>query len=605
MSEAGLHPLEMILRLCAAVAPEPWYPRLFAKQEGVDRQALGQCLEELWLNGLIERAAGTEESGPAITLTRQGQRVLLDPELLERLRAGEPVSANDRGSIIRGALHSRMRPIVTVALVLINVMVFGWGYLDARAKNLDNDFLSGTAVAKQPRTLEENERQKAVHRIQEKSGSLSPANLIDDQWWRLLTAGFVHFGFLHLLMNMVVLYFAGRFIEQMWGHVRYLVIYVSAVLGGSCLSVAHEVGHMAGASGAVCGLLAAEAVWFLFNRRYLPRTLLRRARTIFLVNLVLLVFISSFKNVSGWGHFGGAAAGALTAMLLQLHRFGPPVWRWLAMIGFVPMAWYGHYAIVYARATDPLWQQIERGVLQDHFATAVAEALVEADKPYKHSAIPLLEKHPIRRDASKVEDVLAALSQQRDRLQALDEALARFGPLVGPLAEKKRQRFRAWIAGRLTLIDSADKTLRTGAKWRAAAEREQFEFETLYLRVTDATLSDAMADYRQRIRPFFDAEPSHRGATALQEAQAELIEQRQELAELLKQLKAAGPYEDEMAETARSAAEDYAAACLRLFNLAQRGLNAGAKDAETTKQALEKGEKKVEEYRLKWKDLLE
>jgi membrane associated rhomboid family serine protease len=603
MSEVGLHPLEMILRLCAAVAPEPWYPRLFANQEGVDRQALGQCLEELWLSGLIERADGGPEKGPAIHLTREGQRVLLDPEALERLRAGEPVSTSDRGAVIRGALRSRMRPIVTVALLLLNVLVFGWGYREARAKNLDNDFLSG--AVKGPVTAENLRKQQEVMRIQEKSGSLSPANLIDEQWWRLLTAGFVHFGFLHLLMNMFVLYSAGRFIEQMWGHVRYLVIYIAAVLGGCCLSVAHEAVQMAGASGAVCGLLAAEAVWFLFNRRYLPRTLLRRARTIFLVNLVLLIFISSFKNVSAWGHFGGAAAGAMTAMLLQLHRFGPPVWRWLAMIGFVPMVWYGHYTIEHARATDPKWQQIERDVIQEHFAKPVAEARADADKLYKETALPLLEKHPTRRDAPKVEKVLAELSQERDMLQTLDEALARFAPRIGPIAEKKLQRYRAWVAGRLTLIVSAEKTLRNGEKWFPPTQREQFEFETLYLRVTDATVSDAMADYHRQIRPLFDIERSQRSPAALQETQAALIEQRQELSALLRELRAAGPYEDEIAETARRTAIGYAVACRRLFDLVQQDLNSEAEDTDKRKRALEKAENRAEENRLKWRELVE
>ena len=282
----------------------------------------------------------------------------------------------------------------------------------------------------------------------------------------------MHIGFLHLLMNMVFLYLAGRFIERMWGHLRYLIIYLSAVLGGSCLAVAHTVGPMAGASGGVCGLLAAEAVWFFFNRRYLPRALFRRARTIFVVNLVLLIFISSFPNVSGWGHFGGAAAGALTAVLLQLHRFGPPIWRWLAIVGFVPLAWYGHYAIKHARATDPRWQRIEWDVLKEHFAKAIDKALAEANNLYRGRALLVLEKHPTRRDKSKVETVLLELSEQRDQLRALDEALARFGPLFSPLAEKKRQRYRDRIAARLTLLESAEKTLRTGVKWPAPLERE-------------------------------------------------------------------------------------------------------------------------------------
>src|SRR6185437_4096227 len=126
-------------------------------------------------------------------------------------------------------------------------------------------------------------------------------------------------------------------------HVRYLVIYLAGLLGGSCLGIAYspDVPVLVGASGAVCGLLGAEAVWFLFNGKYLPRYLLRQARFSLITTFLLLVFISSFRNVSGWGHFGGAAAGALAALLFHLQRFGPPVWRWLALLGFVPLFWFG------------------------------------------------------------------------------------------------------------------------------------------------------------------------------------------------------------------------------------------------------------------------
>ncbi len=593
MSEDGLHPLETILRLCAAAAPEPWYPRLFAKQAGVDPHALGRCLEELWLSGLIERADGGPDKGPAISLSREGQRVLLDPESLRRLRAGEPISANDRGAIVRQALRGPLRPHITVLLVLLNVLVFAAGYYRARLKGEDVSFLRGAPLT------------ATVEELLEKSGALVPSDLLDGQWWRLLTAGFVHIGFLHLLMNMACLYLAGRFIEQLWGHLRYLVIYVIALLGGSCLVAAHPVLLSAGASGAVCGILAAEAVWFLFNRRYLPRALVRQARTNFLLNLVLLIFISSFKNVSGWGHFGGGAAGALAAMLLQLHRFGPPIWRWLAIAGFAPLAWYGLYVIEHARATDPRWHEVEKRVLKKHFADPVAQALAEANKVYVDTALPVLEKHPSRRDASKMEQVLPALAEQRDKLQALDDELARFGPLFNMDVEKIRQQYRKGIGGRLRLIEEAEQALRNGDKWQAPAEREQLDFETHYLRKTAMTLSAARTLYRQHLRPLLQAEPSRRDAAAVEKAQAALAEQRPQLMDLLEALKAAGPYDDDMAETARRTAHAYAAAYLELLDFAQSGLDAGAKWNDAQKQALKKRESQVDEYHLKWRNLVE
>ncbi|HTU92754.1 MAG TPA: rhomboid family intramembrane serine protease [Gemmataceae bacterium] len=452
MSEESLHPFETILRLCAAAAPEPWYPRLFAKQEGVDPHALGQCLEDLWMSGLIERGDGGPQKGPAITLTREGQRILLDPEALRRLRAGEPVSANDRAAVIRQGLRGRMRPSITYILLALNVLIFAAGYYSAGKAGVGSEFLQGAPGNAQ------------LAEVLDKSGALTPEHIIEGQWPRLLTAGFVHIGFLHLVMNMTCLFVAGRFIEQMWGRLRYLLIYLAGVLGGSCLGIAHNVTLLAGASGAICGLLAAEGVWFLFNRRYLPRSLLRQARTVFLVNLMLLIFISSFKNVSGWGHFGGGAAGALAAMLLQLHRFGPPIWRWLAIAGFVPLGWYGHYAIEHARLTNTAWLNVEDKHFENRYSTAVLRAARKARTVYQEQARPLLEIHPTRRDAAKVEAVLPILNEQQRELNALAEKLDRAGPYVSHEAEEARQIGGEYVRAIAEWFAEAEHLLRVGEK---------------------------------------------------------------------------------------------------------------------------------------------
>lgn len=449
MSEDGVHPFETIMRLCAAAAPEPWYPRLFIKQGGVDPEALSNCLEEMWISGLIERADGGPEKGPAITLTRDGQRVLLDPEALQRLRADEPLSPYDRSAVIRRVLRGRTRPYVTRLLLVLNILVFLAGYYSASKMGVGDNFLRGE-----------------VAEVLNKSGALTPSHIIEGQWWRLLTAGFVHIGFLHLLMNMASLHVAGRFIEQLWGHLRYLVIYLVSVLGGCCLGIAHTPNGavLAGASGAICGLLAAEAVWFLFNRRYLPRMLLRRARTVFLVNLLLLVFISSFKNVSGWSHFGGAAAGALTAMLLHLHRFGPPLWRWLAIAGFVPLGWYGYYAIEQARLTNPSWHEIEEQQFMHRLRPQVQRAAKKAYQVYAEQIEPVLVKHPTRRDAAQVGEALSSLDEQQRELNAVAEQLDHAGPYLLPEVEEARQVGREYIRAISEWFAEGERLLRLGDK---------------------------------------------------------------------------------------------------------------------------------------------
>lgn len=478
MSEDSLHPLETILRLCAAAAPEPWYPRLYAKEIGVDRKILGQCLEELWQSGLIERGEADPEKGPAMTLTREGERVLLDPEALARLRAGEPVSSQDRASVVRQALRSRLRPTVTIGLLLLNVLLFAGGYFVARAQKLDNDFLRGAINVQGPLTPVEAARQQALERIHQAGGGLTAYHLLDGQWWRLLTAGFVHVGLLHLLLNMLFLYLAGRFVESMWGHVRFLVIYLASVLGGSCLGVAHNVGQLTSASDAVCGLIGAEAVWVLCNHRYLPRSLLRPLRTSLFITLILLVFLGSYKSVGGWGLVGGAAAGACAALMLQLHRFGPPRWRWLAILGFAPLVWYGHHVIEHARASDPKWLATEDQHFEDRLAHPIQKVMKKAREVYAAEITPVLEIHPTRRDPAKVQAILPILAEQQRELNALADTLARARPYHSAEAEEARQVGRQYVLAGLALFDLAEHDLRQGDKRtdkdrRALRDREQ------------------------------------------------------------------------------------------------------------------------------------
>jgi membrane associated rhomboid family serine protease len=350
--------------------------------------------------------------------------------------------------------------------------VFALGYYAARQKGIGNDFLSAPPLT------------PAVTKLLEESGSLSARDLIDGQWWRLLAAGFVHIGFMHLLLNMVFLYMAGRYIEQMWGHVRYLVIYLVGLVGGSCLAVAHNVAGGAGASGAVCGLLGAEAVWFVLNRKYLPRSLMRQAKWSLISSFVLLVFISSFKDVSGWGHFGGAAVGALAGLLLHLHRFGPPLYRWLALAGFVPLAWYGHHVIDHARATDERWQEIEDEQFKDRYTGAIVKSMRQAKKIYAEQVTVLLRLDPPDRDADKVESVLTLLAEQQRELNALADRLDRAGPYGSEEAEIARQTGRDYVRAGAELFALADHILRLGEQWtdkdRQALRRQQSKINQLH-----------------------------------------------------------------------------------------------------------------------------
>src|SRR5262249_18657948 len=102
-------------------------------------------------------------------------------------------------------------------------------------------------------------------------GALDYRDLLAHQWWRLLSSAFVHIGLLHLLLNMYFLYAVGSIMEVVFGPIRYIGLYLTAALaGGAAVSLARTPGLVAGASGALCGLLAANIVWLFFKRAHLP-----------------------------------------------------------------------------------------------------------------------------------------------------------------------------------------------------------------------------------------------------------------------------------------------------------------------------------------------
>ncbi|WP_347329060.1 rhomboid family intramembrane serine protease, partial [Ralstonia pseudosolanacearum] len=101
------------------------------------------------------------------------------------------------------------------------------------------------------------------------------------EWWRLLSATFLHAGVLHLAVNMIGLYAAGVTVERIYGPVAYLLIYLGAGLLGSALSLSFAAQHAigVGASGAVFGVAGA---WLVAIRQYrgrMPETLSKRLLT--------------------------------------------------------------------------------------------------------------------------------------------------------------------------------------------------------------------------------------------------------------------------------------------------------------------------------------
>jgi len=130
----------------------------------------------------------------------------------------------------------------------------------------------------------------------------------DGEWWRLITSAFLHYGFLHLGMNMLVLWFIGPALEDYLGHWRYALLYVVSGLAGAAGALIWSPNALTvGASGAIWGLMGAALV--LEARRIYVFG--GQALGLVAVNLALTFLIS---GVSIGGHIGGLIGGAASAL---------------------------------------------------------------------------------------------------------------------------------------------------------------------------------------------------------------------------------------------------------------------------------------------------
>lgn len=125
-----------------------------------------------------------------------------------------------------------------------------------------------------------------------------------NEWWRIVTSGFLHSGLMHVGFNAYALYLFGPTMERLIGPLRTAIVYAGGLFGGAAAVLAFDFTQATlGASGAVLGLAGGLAAVLMVNGQSIRQTSLGG---IFFLNLALPILV---PRISFWGHFGGIAGG--------------------------------------------------------------------------------------------------------------------------------------------------------------------------------------------------------------------------------------------------------------------------------------------------------
>lgn len=190
----------------------------------------------------------------------------------------------------------RRAPVTTTILILI-AAVFLYEVLDHKAWENTNELV--------------------------RIGALVPWSMMDGQYWRLLTAMFLHGGWPHWAANSWALYQLGTLYEVLFGSKRFTLVYFVSGLCASLASAFHIHSAGVGASGAVFGLLGAFifSIWRSPQYRHQPWTKSLLGQIVFwtVLNLYIGFQVPFIDNVA---HVGGLIAGLFLGLIP--HRVPPP-----------------------------------------------------------------------------------------------------------------------------------------------------------------------------------------------------------------------------------------------------------------------------------------
>lgn len=274
----------------------------------------------------------------------------------------------------------------------------------------------------------------------------------DGEWWRLASAMFLHFGFLHLGMNMWALWDGGQYVERMFGRARFTGIYALAGITGNLLSLVVHSGRgvSGGASGAIFGLYGALLSFLWRERRTLPP---REFRWLFwgaaLFSVAIIAFGLLVPGIDNAAHVGGFVSGALLGAALGPRastermwlsarlsvplllivwlglalRIPPPAYRWSdETAAREEIASFMDNEAAIARAWQEIIDESGNGASFDELAGRVDEDIVDSyERSFEHLAqVPVYAGLP---SGPRIEALRVYAARRRDASRLLVDGL--------------------------------------------------------------------------------------------------------------------------------------------------------------------------------------
>ncbi len=201
------------------------------------------------------------------------------------------------------------------------------------------------------------------------------------EYWRLITAGFVHADSFHILINMFALFQTGILVERIYGKKQMLFIYFSGLITSSLLALINSSGKLltVGASGAIFGLIGAILVYLFTSDLYKVKAIRNQIISTLFTNLL----ISLLPGVSFYGHLGGLIGGFLAALAISNSPKlkSTKIHAYISLVFVVVLM--SVYALFYDNNVYDVDSNIDKHIVSSYYQMGIKNYAIKLDNDIK------------------------------------------------------------------------------------------------------------------------------------------------------------------------------------------------------------------------------